>query len=459
MGLRGDGESAVAHLVSFVVAGVVFLVAVGAIVLTTGFAGGDTEPVDYAGQDARTESLADLLIESPGVGWSQGDHPVRLGLQADNGSGLDSARLAVLRGALESSSSSNGKVDYAEALDSLGIEDGDFHVRIYPVGLQPSLLQADLSGIRTAYIGDWSSLASVTVSLGSPDAMKSTAQAQFDLQMSSYTSQERDALDALGLGFNNGIYIGAAGPTVLVPDLLHPTLLSYLNVALIEGDVYPDSKTYLDDVLPGRLPQYELLVVGGGVDQSTLTSSATKNAIRDFVLDGGILFVFGSDKQNFQWLQPLFSLGVSTVNGAAFAPDVTHPVLHEPNALGWTSYSDHGQAWDIKDTGSGAHYKDFSHVIVKGGEDVLAISNVGAFGDGRVFLSTYRPGEIADSQGLAEAASLMQNFVLFADRSHLYLDYGAEIPVDAEVAAAVRESHVWDETLGQVPVRIEVHYW
>jgi hypothetical protein len=48
---------------------------------------------------------------------------------------------------------------------------------------------------------------------------------------------------------------------------------------------------------------------------------------------------------------------------------------------------------------------------------------------------------------------------LYADRAHLYLDYGPDIPAGTAVAVAVRESWLWDELYGQVPVRIEVHSW
>jgi hypothetical protein len=167
----------------------------------------------------------------------------------------------------------------------------------------------------------------------------------------------------------------------------------------------------------------------------------------------------GSNAQAYQWLQPLFFTGVATVNGAATAPDVSHPLLKEPNELAWTSYDSHGRGWDIKDTGSGAHYDDFSHVIVQDGEDILAISKDGAFGQGTILLTTFLPREIAATLGLEEAMGFLENIILYADHTNLYLEYGPAAPFGTPVSIAVRQSWLWDETLGQVPVRIEVQTW
>src|SRR5688500_5109783 len=176
MSERRCSESAVSQLFTFLVAGGVFIVAVGTVLMTTQLTGQDSEPVSNAGQEAGAESLADLLVGSAGLGWGGGADAVdRLGLLAANGSGLDIARMDALRGALAEADADNGKVDYAEALASLGMNEGEFHIRIYPVGLQPALFQADLSGIRTAYIGNWNGLASATLMLDTDDNMRLAA--------------------------------------------------------------------------------------------------------------------------------------------------------------------------------------------------------------------------------------------------------------------------------------------
>jgi hypothetical protein len=257
------------------------------------------------------------------------------------------------------------------------------------------------------------------------------------------------------------------------PDL---PLLTVLGLPLWEGDVLPDDKQYLSSTIPQRLehctaadgaydeaarhPCYDIVVVGSGVDHNSMTANAVKDAIRDWVLnDGGMLVVLGSDSQNYQWLQPLFHVGISTVNGSPTAPDVSHPLLKVPNELAWPEYNTHGLGWDIKSQGSGAHYDDFSHVVVQGGEDALAVSKDGAFGGGRILLSSFRPAEIAQQLGQAETNNFFENVVLYADRSNLYLEYGPTAPANTPVSVAVRESWMADEMLGRVPVRIEVHLW
>ncbi|MCA1811013.1 MAG: hypothetical protein LC623_03260, partial [Halobacteriales archaeon] len=168
------------------------------------------------------------------------------------------------------------------------------------------------------------------------------------------------------------------------------------------GDVYPDVKGYIDANLAGRLAGYDLLVVGSGVDQSSLTANAVKSAIRDWVLAGGTLVVLGSDKSNYQWMQPLFDSGIKTANGAASAPDPSHPLLQEPHTLDWPNYNDHSLGWDIKTDG-------FSDVIVKDGQDVMAVSDDGSLGSGRVILTTYLPREIAATMGSPSSARPSRN--------------------------------------------------
>jgi hypothetical protein len=452
------GDEATGQVITFMVAGAIFFAAVGAVLLATRNSGTDRAAPDAARQGVQSGSLASLLVASPGVAWASGaDHITRLGLGATNGSGLQQSSVDALRGAF-ADSRTDGKVDYADARSSLGLAGSQqFHLRLYPVGMD-ALYNASLSGMRTAYVGDWNGLLGATLPTGTPSTQYALVANQLlNVTMASQTANERNALDSLGLKFNNRVYIIGGIPTVV----LHQTFpLPDLPItSLLDGDVYPDQKQYIDANLPGRLAQYDLLVVGAGVDQSTLTSSPVKNGIRDWVLAGGTLVVLGSSAQNYQWLQPLFDLGVATVNGAPSAPDVSHPLLKEPNELAWPSYDTHGLAWDIKSTGSGAHYDDFSHVVVQGGEDVLAISKEGAFGSGRILLTSYVPREFAATLGQKEAEHFFENVVLFADRTNLYLEYGATMPGDLPVSVAVRDSWLWDPVLGQVPIRVEVHTW
>jgi hypothetical protein len=456
-------HAAVGQTFAFLVAGAVFVAAIGAILLASRNGGQDRMGAGWASDEAQARSLADTLVSSPGVGWSLGpDHVQRLGLSAANGS-LDPAALDALRGALFASAA-NGKVDYPDGRASLAIAGTqDFHLRIYPAAL-PAVYWEVKKGIHTAYVGDWVSLATVVVPSGAPGVVEAGAQAQLNLTMFGATASERLALRELGLQFNDRVFVSSTAPTILVtvtnpPST--PSILQYLNVPLLEGDVYPDVKSYLNDNLPGRLAGYDMLVVGSGVDQSTLTSASVKYAIRDWVLAGGTLVVLGSAALNYQWLEPLFSVGVHTANGSPTAPDPSHPLLATPNVLQWTLYDDHAMGWDIKNTGSNAAYNSFSHVIVQAGQDALAVSKDGGFGAGRIVLTTYLPREMAAAPNLgqAEAEHFLDNIILFSDRSDLYLEYGPEQPPDSAVAVAVRTTTQWDDKLGMVPEVVEVHLW
>ena len=457
-----EDEGAFSQVLGFLVAGVVFLGAVGAIlVVSTEEGEGDQSNPESAAQSVQATSLADLLVSSPGIGWAGGaDALQRLGLEAGNGSGLDLGNVDALRGAVYEADPDNDRVDYEEALAGLDIPAGtDFHLRMYPVGLD-SVYQDVLTGTRVAYLGDWTALAPAIVPLGTTQAMVTAANVQFNLTMAAGTGEEREAIRILGVDYDDKVHMSATTPAVLVESgLIDPSLFSLIGATAAEGDVFPDNKQYLDAVLATRLPQYDVLFVGSGVDHSALTSAVTKDAIRDFVHAGGTLMVMGSSAQSTQWLQPLFDVGIKTVNGGPFAPDVSHPLLHEPHALDWDAYDHHGLGWDLKTTGAGAHYDDFTHVIVASGKDVLAVSNDGAFGEGRIFLTEFRPREISSDMGLGEAQNFLGNMFLYSERDHLYLEYGPQVADGVEVTAAIRQSHVWDSELGQVPVRIELHLW
>lgn len=464
--LRRDTGGLSSQIVSLMVALAVFLAAVAGVLLAVNSPGDNPAPADAAAEEVRADALADLLVVSQGVGWASGaDHLSRLGFGATNGSGLQQSSIDALKGAMLAADASNGKLDYAEAQQSLGLDpagDQQFHVRVYPVGMS-AVYNSSLSNLHVGYVADWTSLGNVMVPVTTPAAqMPVVANAQINVTTGPNTALERQAIAALGLQFTNRVYIAPSNPTVMV-DYVAPLadipMLTVLNVPYLQGDVYPDIKQYLDNTLAGRLSQYNMLVIGSGVDQSSLTSNAVKNGIRDWVLAGGTLVVLGSSGQNYQWLQPLFGVGVATVNGAPSAPDVSHPLLMEPYPLDWTKYDSHHLGWDIKSSGSGAHYNDFSHIIVQGGEDVMAVSKDGAFGHGRIILTTYLPREIASTMGAAEAQHFIENIVLYTDCTHLYLEYGPTAQDNTPVAVAIRQSWMWDSRLGQVPVRIEIHTW
>ncbi len=419
------------------------------------------------------ERIADMLASSPGIGWETGaDNINRLGLVDRETNQLNAENMDKLRGAKYESDPFNGKVDYEEALESLGLPTDDrlgIHIRITPVGLHNQLAFSSLSHVKTSYIADWENTPrDFVVTFASDQAMVDDARAQIQATIGAGTQSERDTIVSLDTGFDNRVNLW--GFTILAENLAtgdqQPLQDALTDKSLMRGDIYIDDSQYLsfnqdsgNGLFEDSLPIYDLLIIGSTVQHSSLTSNNVKHPIADWTLAGGTLLVLGSESQNFQWLQPLFSVGTTTVNAAPSAPDVSHPMLHEPYELDWTSYDNFGLGWNLKKSGAQASYEKFQHIITSEDKDILAVSNEGAFGDGRVFLTAFRPEDIFIQQSPDEAYNFLRNIALFDDRSQLYLDYGPTPPEGAAVSAAIRTTHLPDPDLGMVNVRITVLYW
>lgn len=210
----------------------------------------------------------------------------------------------------------------------------------------------------------------------------------------------------------------------------------YNNVTNPGGDVYRDR--YDAVIMAERLNEYQVLVIGSKVRQSSLTPNFVKEAIAAWVEDrGGTLIVFGTDDPNQQWMRPIYETGIHNANGGIGAPDPTHPLLHAPEGLRYTEYRDHQLAWSVRDDGF------FSHVLrqpsVGQGDplDVLAVSAPGAAGNGTVLLTSFTPGDLTSPQDELEARKFLHN--LFAQAYNvLYIDFGPPIPSKAQVASSTR---------------------
>lgn len=237
------------------------------------------------------------------------------------------------------------------------------------------------------------------------------------------------------------------------------------------GDVVPDDNHLLADWLPAKLrdangvptlANYDILVVGSGVDHRELTAASIKYTIRDWVKAGGTLIVFGSGDQKVEWLEPLFHVALESAGGALTTPDQNHPILHTPNQLDPTLFDPHGTAWQFhaaSDAGA------FDHVVQLGSDDVLAVSDPGAFGLGRIVLTSWQAWDLtvgtppascqpSTLEATCPGLQLMDNFLAMGYRS-LYLDYGPPIPDGQPVGVENRIATIWDPELHQL-VELEV---
>lgn len=242
---------------------------------------------------------------------------------------------------------------------------------------------------------------------------------------------------------------------------------------LAAGDVFPDVKCALNQNLAPLLTdasgnpttsRYTTLIVGSNVDHNAMTSGAAKNTIRDWVFGGGTLIVLGSSDQSVQWLQPLFHSALDTASGGLYTPDQNHPVLSVPNDLDYSSY-EYATEWDY---GAGAEAL-FTHVVTTGGEsDILALSNPGAMGDGKVLLTSWKPYDLTADQATqcaepitvetqCEALFMIHNLVTQSYRE-LFIDYGPSLPIGQPVAVTTRIVSVYHPEL-EVLIGMEVQVY
>lgn len=411
----------------------------------------------------------------------------------------------------------NGKVDYAEALESLGIPEGtDFHLRVYPVGAESVGTLADQ---RVAYVANWLTFPTVEVPIpiealnvdasskvslmGVGNALSGEGHDDIQVELGQHfnvttgpeTAAERQALVAAGAKYFDHVYLPENRITVTIdPSKMPPVVmrfeastqygngasaqagpegvkvgrgqtytsvkgqeaLNYLGLSTWQGDVFPDLALFVEDALPRRLPDYDVLVVGSSADQSVLGLPKIRNAIAAWVLNGGTLIVLGSPAEDSDFMSPLLAKGTAAYGGQR-DDDTAHPVLTEPNVLEWSNYDAHGgQAWRF-------NVRDYPHLFTQvaseGGQNVLAISNWGSFGQGRVILTSYRDGEISFIQSPREAEHLLENLMLYAQLENATLEYGPAIPDGVQVSSAIRQTQIFDERLGTVALRLELHLW
>lgn len=226
------------------------------------------------------------------------------------------------------------------------------------------------------------------------------------------------------------------------------------------GDVFPDSKKVMNNDLPTRLlypndwpvvslrgqPRYDhtsVLVVGSGVDQNSMTSGSAKFAVRDWVLGGGTLIVFGSEDQNVNWLEPIFHAAIRSSSGGLSVPDPGHPVLHSADELDYPHYSNAHRVWSFNGQTAQDANRLFTNIVTEGSNPVTTESNAGAMGQGTVILTTWMPYDVfggARDAATTEAEGIrLVNNLLMQGYRDLFLDYGPSLPPNTNVVPAVRE--------------------
>jgi hypothetical protein len=132
--------------------------------------------------------------------------------------------------------------------------------------------------------------------------------------------------------------------------------------------------------------------------------------------------------------------------------------------MNYPAYETHGVAWEFTREEDAAH---FTHILRAGDQDLLAISNHGEFGSGRVILSAYQPYDLLiGAEGPAcDVAALLPTCegLLFLHNlavqryDGLFVDYGPMLPPDEPVGSATRLASVWHPALGHVAMRVQVY--
>lgn len=175
--MKTDTQAAASSVVAFLLAGAVFIGAIGTLLVSGRDTAdsGATVQVSAATLSLQAQSLADLLVNSPGyhivdgqavVDWStaSADELERLGLREADRRFMDFDKFQNLRRA-GYASLDDGFVNYPDARTSMGLDalDLDFHLRAFPSLKSVQDLLASGSrdkNLRAAYIGDVNAVSS-----------------------------------------------------------------------------------------------------------------------------------------------------------------------------------------------------------------------------------------------------------------------------------------------------------
>lgn len=205
------------------------------------------------------------------------------------------------------------------------------------------------------------------------------------------------------------------------------------------GDVYPDRRFSLEtdfiqlltdaSGLPS-IVDVSTIVIGSDVDHNAVRSLADREALADWVNAGGTLIVLGSGAQALKWLEGAFYGSFDAVTGEVTAVDGAHPLLNIPNDLDYVAYNQEVQVHYAIDE----DLKFYTVISDGNSEDHLAVSNNGAFGSGRIILTSWRPHALTDDQATTcalpftfstncQGLNLLHNLLTLSYRE-LFIDYG-----------------------------------
>lgn len=435
----------------FIVAGSVLVVVVGVALLSTQQLATDDLEVDAVSNELRSQSLLQV-VSGDTWSWSEGTKSIGSGF-GNSAVGFPVTSMVHLKSAQWDSITSNEKFDYAEARSTWGMGSGDdMHLRIVPV---TSTGMYDLSGLDVAYIGDWNAVGTVYADIAVGDAaIMSNVRAEVDTDMDAATVVERQLLAALGADFDNNVHITAAFPTVLIDTSppLNTSLLPLVSVladtSVMAGDVYLDDPDNLGSILKPRLANYDVVVIGAGVDNNALLQANLDDALVSHVQGGGLLIQLGATSSH-SWLQSMASAGNDTANRGLISPDVHHPVLEWPTNV----------VPEVFDQTSGLNPSHltpqaFHRILGPATAPTLVVNQQGALANGTAIVTSM---DITEDQ--TQGARLLTNMFAYYARQDLFLEFGPSIPEGEQVAAATRT--VWGDDGGgnKVALRMTLYFW
>ncbi len=435
----------------FIVAGAILVVFLGVILLSTQQLGTDDGATTATHNDLRSRALLQVASGNSWA-WSEGNKSISGGFGNEQ-QGFPLANMVHFKGAQWTATGGNERFDYAEARTSWGVaEHDDMHLRIVPI---TSTGLYDLSSLRVAYIGDWKAIATIyaPIGVGDPATMTNT-RAELDQRMESNTVTERSIIAGLGADFDNDVHITAAHPTILIDTTppLNTSLLPLVSVlsdtSLMEGDVYYDDPDHLGSILKPRLSQYDVVIIGSGVDNNAIKQAQLHKALVNHTTDGGLLIQLGADSSH-DWMTELGAAGAETANQGLVSPDVHHPVLEWPFGIAEENF-DQSRSFDAAALPDAA----FHRVLGTTNDPVLVVSQQGALNDGTAFVTS-----INVTDDTAQGDDLLTNMFAYYARQDLFLEFGPTIPAGEQVSAATRS--VWGDDGGgnKVALRMTMYYW